>query len=159
MDSKQSFGDNEKLKGSDGTDLALNGSQQTVDWHYCSRCDQTIQLNEKDEHEDWHFAKDLQAQEPAGAVAPENPVQPTPLPQRSDVKQAGDSNRDQPPEHAPPSYAPPSYAPPSHPPPSNGASRATVSHQHTNPVIEAAKIRARDEVHFVSHLRDNCHID
>lgn len=159
MDLKQSFGDNEETKGNDGIDSASKGSQQPVDWHYCPRCDQTIQLDEKDEHEDWHFAKDLQAQEPAGSIAPERPVQASHQAQRLDIKQAGDGKSDQPPEHPPPSYAPPSYAPPSHPPPSNGASRATASHHHTNPVIEAATVRARDEVHFASHLRDNCYIN
>ena len=157
MDLKQSFGGDEQTKGDNGTDSALNASQQTVDWHYCSRCDQTIQLDEKAEHEDWHFAKDLETQEPDGAIAPERPAQAAPQAQRQDVKQAGDGKSDQPPQHAPPSYAPPSYAPPSHPPPSNSASRATASHHHTNPVIEAAKIRARDEVRFTSLLRDNCH--
>lgn len=46
---------------------------------------------------------------------------------------------------------PPQYAPPSNAPPANGASRA-AARNHTNAVIEAAKIRARDEVHWTSWL-------
>lgn len=44
---------------------------------------------------------------------------------------------------------PPSYAPPAGAPPVNGTSR-TVAHHHTNQVIEAAKVRAKDEVCFAS---------
>ena len=40
---------------------------------------------------------------------------------------------------------PPAYAPPAGPPPANVAGRAAARH-HTNQVIEAAKVRARDEV-------------
>lgn len=40
---------------------------------------------------------------------------------------------------------PPGYAPPAGPPPANGASRA-AARNHTNQVVEAAKVRARDEV-------------
>ncbi len=45
----------------------------------------------------------------------------------------------------PPAYAPPGYAPPSSAPPARGTSRAQARH-HTNQVIEAGKLRARDEV-------------
>lgn len=122
---------------------------------------------EKDQHEDWHFAKDLQDQEQNGAVASVPPAQAAPrAPPRSqqDLKQGSDSEVYQPPDYAPPSHPPPraqqqdlkqvgdskgnqppNHAPPSYPPPQDGASRATARH-HTNQVIEAAKIRARDEV-------------
>lgn len=45
----------------------------------------------------------------------------------------------------PPAYVPPAYVPPAGPPPANAAGRAAARH-HTNQVIEAAKVRARDEV-------------
>ena len=51
---------------------------------------------------------------------------------------------------APPSDAPPSYARPTMPPPAPGASRA-ASRNHTNKVIEVAKVRARDEVRCDFH--------
>lgn len=52
-----------------------------------------------------------------------------------------------------PAYAPPSYAPPSHPPPT----KAVAHRPHTNQVIEAARLRAKDEVRnpFESHLNDD----
>ncbi len=137
MDLKQSRGSIEQTKGRNS-----NASQQTSDQYFCSRCDQTIDSDEKDEHEDWHFAKDLQAQEQDGAIASGRPAQAAPQAQRQDLKQAGDSK----------SYQPPDYAPPSYPPPKNGASRATAIRRHTNQVIEAAKVRARDEVHFAVTL-------
>jgi len=46
------------------------------------------------------------------------------------------------------STLPPDYAPPSYPPPANGASRA-ATRSHTNAVVEAAKIRAVDEVRLI----------
>jgi len=54
---------------------------------------------------------------------------------------AGSSSKDSQQSSAPP----PDYAPPSYPPPASGASRA-ATRNHTNAVIEAAKIRAVDEV-------------
>ncbi|KAF2159976.1 hypothetical protein M409DRAFT_60379 [Zasmidium cellare ATCC 36951] len=45
---------------------------------------------------------------------------------------------------APPTGAPPAYAPPAGPPPGPGADRRNIRN-HTNQVIEAGKLRARDE--------------
>ena len=42
---------------------------------------------------------------------------------------------------------PPAYLPPAGPPPANAAGRAAARH-HTNQVIEASKVRARDEVRW-----------
>lgn len=47
-------------------------------------------------------------------------------------------------QRAPPTGAPPSYAPPAGPPPAPGADRRNIR-RHTNPVIEAGRIRAEDE--------------
>lgn len=43
---------------------------------------------------------------------------------------------------------PPAYLPPAGPPPANVAGRA-AARNHTNQVIEAAKVRARDEVRYM----------
>jgi hypothetical protein len=43
---------------------------------------------------------------------------------------------------------PPAYVPPQGPPPVNAAGIAAARH-HTNQVIEAAKVRARDEVRYI----------
>lgn len=45
--------------------------------------------------------------------------------------------------------APPGYAPPPGPPPGMNTASLTVGHNHTNIVIEAEKVRARDEVSIV----------
>jgi len=52
-----------------------------------------------------------------------------------DTKQSGDSNNEQ----------PPGYAPPSNTAPGRGAN-STIHYNHTNAVIEAANLRAQDEV-------------
>lgn len=100
-----------------------------------------MHFDDKDEHEDWHFAKDLQAQEQDGAAAPAPPAQAPAQTQPLNPQPAGDSKFEQ----------PPGYAPPSYPPPTNGASRERTIRHHTNQVIEAAKIRAKDEVRFTFH--------
>jgi len=42
---------------------SIDGSwQQPIDGYFCSRCEQSFP-NKKEEHEDWHFAKDLQDQD------------------------------------------------------------------------------------------------
>jgi hypothetical protein len=46
---------------------------------------------------------------------------------------------------AAPADLPPSYAPPSHPPPASNSARRQYR-PHTNPVIQAGQVRARDEV-------------
>ena len=160
MDLKQNGGGIDVQNGSNNVGSSLDGSQQNSDLYFCSRCDQKLKWHEKEEHEDWHFAKDLQSQEQDGAGASARPTQAVPQPQRPISKQAADSKDTQPPDYAPPSYPPPpaapqpadsnntqpsNYAPPSYPPPTNGASRAAARH-HTNQVIEAGKVRARDEV-------------
>lgn len=117
-------------KGSHGSDAEDKGrnsmtSQQRSDQYVCTRCEQSMPLDEKDQHQDWHFAKDLQEQETRSDSSPNNnPVLP--------ASQADDE---------PPAFSPPSYPPP------NGVSRA--ANNYTNQVIEAAKLRARDEVHLV----------
>ena len=139
MDLKQSGGSNRLKKRGNSTDMAEKASQKISDENFCSRCDRTLDPDEKGEHDDWHFAKDLQAQEDDGGRAPTSPAPATTKATinspRLDSKQADDSK----------SVQLPAYAPPSNPPPRGGASRAAARH-HTNQVIEAAKVRARDEV-------------
>ena len=38
-------------------------NQNRVELHLCNECSQSVPVGEKDEHEDWHFAKLLQAQD------------------------------------------------------------------------------------------------
>ncbi|GAB7353309.1 hypothetical protein MBLNU459_g3807t1 [Dothideomycetes sp. NU459] len=62
------------------------------------------------------------------------------------------------PAYAPPAHPPPSnssvpaYAPPAHPPPSSSVS-AALRRPHTNAVIEAAHVRAKDEQDMQNHLQ------
>lgn len=111
----------------------------------CDRCNDTIPSSSVEEHQDWHFAQDLQAQEQDGPVEPPPAAdarQPT-----GSLEKAGGDNLKTPDPSQPPEYAPPPHPPP----PRNRTSRSTststsVLRHHTNQVIEAAKIRARDEV-------------
>lgn len=135
MDTKHNYEDSQQKKDHSGNEFGLDATQQSSHQYFCSRCNQTISLSEKDEHEDWHFAKDLQAQED-DARAPERPAAAAPQPRMQNPKHADNSQ----------SNTPASYAPPSYPPPQNAASRATAIYRHTNQVIEAAQVRARDEV-------------
>lgn len=107
----------------------------------CDRCNKSVPSSSIEEHQDWHFAQDLQAQEQDGPVAP---------PPATDARQpslgkAGGDTLKTPDPSEPPQYAPPSHPPPSRNRTSTSTSTSVVRH-HTNQVIEAAKIRARDEV-------------
>ena len=140
MDVKQAYPTVDEKKSHGGVDF--EDSHRTADQYLCAQCEQSIPWDEKTEHEDWHFAKDLQEQD--GPVVSQPPTHNASQPQ----SKAGP----QPPDYAPPPGPPPqqaqqaSYAPPSHPPPQQGQSRAKAIYNHTNQVIEAAKVRARDEV-------------
>lgn len=146
MDVKQSDYSADVKNPGNGVDETVKSSQPTSDQYFCPRCEQSMHFNEKDEHDDWHFAKDLEIQD-QDSVAPSQPPAQTPQSQQSKPHVATDSKSEQ-----PPGYAPPSYPPPSHPPPTNGSSRARAIHHHTNQVIEAAKVRARDEVCILPNL-------
>ena len=50
--------------------------------------------------------------------------------------------------------APPAYVPPLGPPPVNGGGVRTARN-HTNPVIEAARVRAKDEVRYLNSPEDS----
>ena len=49
--------------------------QSSTETYVCSRCNRSLSTHVKDEHEDWHFAKDLQIHD-SGDVAP--PMRPYP---------------------------------------------------------------------------------
>lgn len=54
--------------------------QTSIEQFFCSRCNKSLPLEEKVEHDDWHFAKDLQSEEraaPTSASAPRPPKPPT----------------------------------------------------------------------------------
>ena len=50
--------------------------QLSSETYICSRCKRSLSTHEKNEHEDWHFAKDLQFHDSAGVSSPS--VQPVP---------------------------------------------------------------------------------
>ena len=127
MDAKQSRGSFQKVEGRNSLDSALDASQQLSDQYFCTRCNQTMHSGEKDQHNDWHFAKDLQAQETMGSS-----LDSIAGPQASDQSSQ--------------------FSPPPYPPPKGGTSRAAAVRRHTNQIIKVAEIRARDEVHFPSIL-------
>ena len=149
MDVKQNDYSADVKNPENGIDEGVKASQLSPDQYFCPRCEQSMHFNEKDEHDDWHFAKDLETQDQDGA-APSQPPAQAPQSQQLKPQPASDSKSEQ-----PPGYAPPSYPPPSHPPPANGASRTRAIRHHTNQVIEAAKVRARDEVRNSGKLNPN----
>ena len=53
--------------------------QSTITSYFCERCMTSLPAETKDEHEDWHFAKDLQAQEQVP-----NATEPIPAPNSTD---------------------------------------------------------------------------
>lgn len=115
-----------------------SGTKNEADQYFCVQCYQTIDSDRRAEHEDWHFAKDLEAEEQAGHTAtPSQSLNGSHIP-TPDPKQSANGKSGQ----------PPSYAPPSYPPPKTAPRAAGPTRHHTNQVIEAAKIRARDEVRF-----------
>ena len=129
----------------------------TGETHRCERCEQMIPQEAREEHEDWHFAKDLQAQEEPGAATSQPPPQAVDPSSMVDSKQNGNGNTEEPPMYAPPPNPPPnaqnaaSFAPPETAPPTR--SRASARN-HTNQVIEAAKSRARDEQQMQNALQN-----
>ena len=52
---------NEK-QGDQGPSSPAGIHQATITSYFCERCKRSIQAETRDEHEDWHFAKNLQAQ-------------------------------------------------------------------------------------------------
>ena len=131
MDTKQKSDTVEPTHSSAALDAARLESNQ----YLCSLCGRILDVNEKDEHDDWHLALNLQANEQDAEVARGHTAQVPSILPGQDLSQGGDTNRDD----------PPSYAP-SRMPNSDGTNRVSSMRHHTNQVIEAAKVRARDEV-------------
>jgi hypothetical protein len=113
--------------------------------YFCPRCTQSMPAQSQAEHEDWHLATDLQSEEEHGSGATSHLSKDASLPPKHDLKPLGDNKIDK---------QPPQYMPPPGPPPRNGALRPAISARpHTNQVIEAAKVRARDEVCCATHTQ------
>jgi len=144
MDVKQPENGAVTLKDGDNkTKSTFDSLGKLADHFSCSQCGQSLHSSEKEEHEDWHFAKTLEAEDQASTIATARPAQATLKAQQTHLKQADTNQKSRPPD----------YAPPSGPPPSNGTGRVVANHQHTNKVIEAARIRAKDEVRFLFGTR------
>ena len=130
MESKQSSNGSEQNN-------ALSAVQHGPDQYFCVQCHQSIDSDRRDEHEDWHFAKHLEAEDQAGHMVATGQSQIGSNVPQLDFKQG----------------VPPDYAPPTYPPPRTAPRVAAAIRHHTNQVIEAAQIRARDEVHFLWRLK------
>ena len=95
---------------------------------------------EKQQLADEELARRMQAEwneqdqdEPQRSVAP--PPMPPPVNDTKGAQQNGGSMNDEPPQYAPPAGRPPA-----------NRNAGMIARHHTNAVIEAAKVRARDEV-------------
>lgn len=72
-------------------DHALSLHQQDISSYFCQPCQKSIEEAERAEHEDWHFAKDLQAQD-TPAAKPSADARPPGI-QSSKTKRGGASSR------------------------------------------------------------------
>jgi hypothetical protein len=124
--------------GPSGLEFKQSTNGEKAEQFFCERCKLSMKLDEMIEHEDWHLAMDLQTQEEAGSSSTAPPPQPASNPFRSDPDKAGISSGGK-------ADLPPDYGPPSYPPPSQ-SSYQQPHREHTNKVIQAARVRARDEV-------------
>lgn len=131
MSLDQSQGNLQDAKGGNHVDTKTDSAQQSPDQYFCSRCDQMMPSAGQDQHNDWHFAKDLQAQETNQS---QDPVASTL------GRSSGPAATDPPPAASP---LPPSYGSAT-----VAASRTVPTRRHTNQVTFAADARARDEVHL-----------
>lgn len=112
----------------------------------CPDCGEMISPEDKTEHADFHFAKTLQDQEqpaPQSSQPPPVPMASHPPPQSHDTKDHKDEKSAPPGSFAPPPDAPPAYLPPAKAQPTSFSQHVP---NHTNIVMEAQKIRAKDEV-------------
>ena len=112
-----------------------------MDQYQCKRCEQSIALTNKEEHDDWHFATDL---------ADEDGTRNSTHAQSSaDVFPMDSAQKDMSHKAAQNRYSPPAYLPPSsqtkQPMPSKSTNARSIRH-YVNVVDRAAELRARDEV-------------
>ena len=146
-------------------DASFDSGDNVADTFLCKRCEKNVPSDERTEHEDWHYAMDLQSDDQNGNSAPvptyanQAPPQRHPVDNKHDVKSSnGPDSGFAPPSYPPPNHsvdskkdtkssngAAPGFAAPKYPPPNRATHQATA-HHHTNQVIEAGKVRARDEV-------------
>jgi hypothetical protein len=102
--------------------------------YICSRCNQEIKSHEKGEHDDWHFAQDLDNRD-NGAVAIATPIQSPTMPDRKSSSASPTKSKLQPVD--------------SHrnATPTNGSATKKRRHvAHVNAVDKAAALRAQSEV-------------
>jgi len=114
-----------------------------MDQYQCKRCNQSIALSEKAEHDDWHFAQDLADEDGTRDSVP-TPSNTITLSTASTQKNTTQT------QYAPPNYAPPPY--PAKNTPSAMPSRPTNAQtirRYVNVVDRAAEWRARDEVRII----------
>jgi len=65
--------------------------QQDITTYFCQKCQKSLHAAEKEEHEDWHFATELQAQDYPIPRGPPNSRPPGPSPSKS--KRGGGNSR------------------------------------------------------------------
>ncbi|KAL5343504.1 hypothetical protein BJX70DRAFT_170938 [Aspergillus crustosus] len=72
-------------------DISLDdqGEQLPTSTYMCSRCGKAIQAEEKDEHNDWHFAKDLEAEERQATRESQLPSRAAPSASRAKASRGG----------------------------------------------------------------------
>ncbi|THW56720.1 hypothetical protein D6D20_08527 [Aureobasidium pullulans] len=108
--------------------------------HYCPHCEREIDAQTKAEHDDWHFAKDLDEQDNNAVVSQSQSVAPPSYQSPTDSKSLVQSDMKQDPSFT--------HAQAMHQK-SGGkqvpGNNTTTSRRHVNAVDEAATLRAKDE--------------
>ena len=79
---KQADDQHELKVDSNDNDTQSRTRQSLITLYFCDQCKASLPASEKDEHDDWHFARDLQAQDRAVPPPSHNPVTKKPGPGR-----------------------------------------------------------------------------
>lgn len=143
MESSPSCSSVVEKRGLNITDVKSDKSRQPSDQYSCPRCKVSIPSVHKHEHDDWHFATDLQEDDYGDPIVSASATHKGTHVPPQNGKHASDSKEDR----------PPSYAPPPGPAPTTSAYRTTRTQHYTNQVIEAANVRARDEQQMQNALQ------
>ncbi|RMZ85819.1 hypothetical protein DV737_g523, partial [Chaetothyriales sp. CBS 132003] len=129
-------------------------AKNDLDVFVCPRCEKSLPSLDKVEHEDWHLAVDLQAQDEHGSVGSTYAAATTTTQYQQSAYSQTQNSRQNSQENACENAhknaqkgAHPFYTPPSQPPPS------ATNRSHTNPVIHAGRVRERDEQYMQNELQ------
>jgi hypothetical protein len=128
-------------KNQDFNAIMSDEKSRLTNKYYCPHCEREIDAQTKAEHDDWHFAKDLDEQDNNAVVSQSQSVAPPSYQSPTDSKSLVQSDMKQDPSFT--------HAQAMHQK-SGGkqvpGNNTTTSRRHVNAVDEAATLRAKGEV-------------